>query len=147
MLVGLRIPEPCFQSHHPHWPRVWAVLALNLFGGPWPPGLPRWCSGKGSTCQEGDARDTGSIPGSRRSPERRAWQPTPVFLPGEFHGWRSLTGYGPRGCKELNTTKQRRTVTRISSFLQWILKTILNMVQWKGKKRNEFLFFFPENKR
>ena len=28
-------------------------------------------------------------------PWRRAWQPTPVFLPGEFHGQRSLVGYSP----------------------------------------------------
>ena len=32
-------------------------------------------------------------------------QPTPVFLPGEFHGWRSLTGYSPWGCKELDTAE------------------------------------------
>ena len=36
-----------------------------------------------------------SIPGSGRSPVRRAHQPTPVFLPGEFHGQRSLAGYSP----------------------------------------------------
>jgi len=30
-----------------------------------------------------------------RVPRRRAWQPTPVFLPGESHGQRSLVGYGP----------------------------------------------------
>ena len=30
---------------------------------------------------------------------RRAWQPTPVFLPGESHGQRSLVGYSPWGCK------------------------------------------------
>ena len=36
---------------------------------------------------------------------RRAWQPTPVFLPGESHGQRSLGGYSPLGCKELNTTE------------------------------------------
>ena len=36
---------------------------------------------------------------------RRAWQPTPVFLPGEFHGQRSLAGYSPRGHKELDTTE------------------------------------------
>ena len=29
---------------------------------------------------------------------RRKWQPTPVFLPGKFHGQRSLVGYSPRGC-------------------------------------------------
>jgi len=37
---------------------------------------------------------------------RRKWQPTPVFLPGKSHGWRSLVGYSPWGCKELNTTEQ-----------------------------------------
>ena len=36
---------------------------------------------------------------------RRAWHPTPVFLPGESHGQRSLVGYSPRGHKELDTTE------------------------------------------
>ena len=43
----------------------------------------------------GDVRDTGLIPGSGRFPWRRKWQPTPVFLPGESHGQRSLVDYGP----------------------------------------------------
>jgi len=34
-----------------------------------------------------------------RIPWRRAWLPTPVFLPGEFHGQRSLAGYSPWGCR------------------------------------------------
>jgi len=38
-------------------------------------------------------------------PWRRAWQPTPVFLPGEFHGQRSLAGYGPQGRKESYMTE------------------------------------------
>ena len=33
---------------------------------------------------------------------RKKWQPTPVFLPGEFHGQRSLVGSSPWGCKELD---------------------------------------------
>ena len=36
---------------------------------------------------------------------RRKWQPTPVFLPGESHGQRSLAGYSPWGRKELDTTE------------------------------------------
>ena len=32
--------------------------------------------------------------------KRRKWQPTPVFLPGESHGRRSLVGYSPWSCKE-----------------------------------------------
>ena len=39
-------------------------------------------------------------------PWRRAWQPTPVFLPGESHGQRSLTGYSPWGQKELDMTER-----------------------------------------
>ena len=36
----------------------------------------------------------------------RKWQPSPVFLPGEFRGQRSLANYNPWGCKESNTTEQ-----------------------------------------
>jgi len=36
----------------------------------------------------------------------RKWQPTPVFLPGESHGQRSLVGYSPRGRKESDMTEQ-----------------------------------------
>ena len=36
---------------------------------------------------------------------RREWLPTPVFLPGEFQGQRSLVGYSPWGCKESDTTE------------------------------------------
>ena len=35
-------------------------------------------------------------------PVIREWQPSPVFLPGEFHGQRSLVGYSPGGLKELD---------------------------------------------
>ena len=40
-----------------------------------------------------------------RSPWRRKWQPTPVFLPAEFHGQRSLADYSPWGSKESDMTK------------------------------------------
>ena len=33
------------------------------------------------------------------------WQPTPVFLPGKFHGQRSLVGYSPWGHKESDMTE------------------------------------------
>ena len=38
-------------------------------------------------------------PWDRKVPWRRAWPPTPVFLPGKSHGQRSLAGCNPRGCK------------------------------------------------
>ena len=37
---------------------------------------------------------------------RRKWQPTPVLLPGKFHGQRNLVGYSPWGYKELDKTEQ-----------------------------------------
>ena len=42
----------------------------------------------------------------QEGPWRREWQPTPVFLPGEFHGQRNLVDYSPWGRKESDTTKQ-----------------------------------------
>jgi len=39
-------------------------------------------------------------------PWRREWLPTPVFLPGDFQGQRSLVGYSPWGSKELDTTER-----------------------------------------
>ena len=52
-----------------------------------------------------NAGDLGSIPWVRKSPWRREWQPTPVFLPGESHGQSSLVGYSPSGQKESDMTK------------------------------------------
>ena len=53
----------------------------------------------------GDIRNVSSIPGSGRSPGGRAWQLTPVLLPGESHGQRSLVGCSPQGHKELDVTE------------------------------------------
>ena len=54
---------------------------------------------------QADIRDMGLISVSGRFPWRRAWQPTPVFLPGESHGPRSLAGYSPQGRKESDMTE------------------------------------------
>ena len=58
-----------------------------------------WFSGRKSTCNAGNS---GSPAGLRGSPQKRKWQPTPVFFPGKSHGQRSLTGYDPSGHKELD---------------------------------------------
>ena len=50
-------------------------------------------------------RRPGFDPWVGKIPWRRKWQPTPVSLPGESHGWRSLVGYSPWGRKESDTTK------------------------------------------
>ena len=52
-------------------------------------GFPGDADGKKSACNAGD----------------REWLSTPVFLPGEFHGQRSLVCYSPWGLKESDMTE------------------------------------------
>ena len=63
-------------------------------------GLSWWLSSKESACQY---RRCGFDPWVGKIPWRSKRQPTPVFLPGEFHGQRGLAGYSPWGCKESDT--------------------------------------------
>ena len=55
--------------------------------------------------QPADAGDAGWIPGPGKIPWRRKWQPTPVFLPRESCGQRSLGVYSRWGCQEWDTTE------------------------------------------
>ena len=57
---------------------------------------------------------------------RRAWQPTPVLLPGESHGQRSLVGYSLWGCRELDTN-ERQTLTHIHNYLLCSNKCLINI--------------------
>ena len=54
---------------------------------------------KESTCQGRSCRRPLFDPWIQKSPWRRIWQPTSVFLPGESHGQRSLEGCSPQGCR------------------------------------------------
>ena len=58
-------------------------------------------------------QETWVDPWVAKVPWRRKWQPTPVFLPGESHGRRSLVGYSPRGCKESESEVSDFTFTFI----------------------------------
>ena len=60
---------------------------------------------KESACQCRRSKRHRFNPWLGKIPWSRKWQPTPVFLPGKFHGQRSLVGYNLRGCKELDTTE------------------------------------------
>ena len=64
--------------------------------------LPGGSDGKESVCSAGDL-DLISRLG--RFPRRKEWLYTPVFLPGEFHGQRSLAVYSSWGCKQSDTTE------------------------------------------
>ena len=68
-------------------------------------GFPDSSVGKEAACKTGDTGDVGSISELGRSCGGEKWQPSPVFLPEESHGQRSLEGYSPKGHKELDTTE------------------------------------------
>ena len=69
-------------------------------------GFPDGASGKELTCQRRRHKRAGFDPWVWKIPWRRAIQPTPVFLPGESYGQRSLAGYSPWGRKESKTTER-----------------------------------------
>ena len=71
--------------------------------------LFQWCSGKEPTCQCRRCKRGGFNPWLWKIPWRGTWLPTPVFLPGESHGQRSLEGYRPWDCKELDTIESLST--------------------------------------
>ena len=68
-------------------------------------GFPSGTSGKEPACQCRRHKRHGFAPWVGKIPWKRAWQPTPVFLPGESHRQRSLAGYSPEGCTELDMTE------------------------------------------
>ena len=74
-------------------------------------GLPQWLSGKESACQCRSCRRCRFNPWVGKIPWRMKWQPASRYLPGKSHGQRSLVGYSPWSCKELNTTEQLSTHT------------------------------------
>ena len=69
----------------------WAVFLVEVFC------LLRICL---------QCRRPGFNPWVGKIPWSRKWQPTPVFSPGESHGWRSLACYSPWGHKMSDTTEQ-----------------------------------------
>ena len=93
--TGLSSYKHGFLSHAGSFIIV-KYVPLRTFGG-----FPGGSDGKASAYIVGDL---GSIPGLGRSPGE-GWQPTPVLLPGKFHGLRSLVGYSPWGHKELDMTE------------------------------------------
>ena len=78
-------------------------------------------------------RDAGSIPELER--RRRKWQLTPVFLPRESHGQRSLACYSSWGLKESDTTevtshsKQYQAITEHLRSANYYVKPFSDIIQ------------------
>ena len=54
----------------------------------------------------------------QEDPLERAWQPTPVFLPGKFHGQKSQASCSPRGLKESIMTEHACTMSSTQYILE-----------------------------
>ena len=86
-------------------------------------GFPRGDIGKESISQCRRHKRCRSDPWVWKIPWRRKWQSTPVFLPGESHGQRSLASYSPWGRKESDMTEQLTHTQREMStpIVYWAL--------------------------
>ena len=83
-----------------------------------------------------NARDTkrpGFDPWARKTRWRREWLPSPVVLPGKFHGQRSLVGYSTWGQKQLDLTKH--THIRTCSDVKFCF-TISNKCDTETDRKN-----------
>ena len=85
--------------------------------------LPGGGSGKECACQRRRCREMQAESLVGKVPQRRAWQPTPLFLPG--FPQRSLAGYSPWGCTESDTTEWLTLSLRIWKTQQcWCLNLL-----------------------
>ena len=69
-------------------------------------GLPRWLSSKDSACQLKETKEMWVQSLGWEDPLEEEMAVHSSILAGRFHGQRSLTGYNPWGCKELDMTEQ-----------------------------------------
>ena len=109
------LPSPCTTPSCNHY---WCMR-----------GFPGGTSGKEPTCQC-RKHETWVRSWVRKSPWRRKWQPTPVFLPGESHGLRSLAGYSSWG---------HRDGYDWSDLPCWCMKQKEETI-WAWKEENQFCF-------
>ena len=78
----------------------------------------------------------GFDPWVRKTPWRREWLPTPVFLPGEFHRQRSLVGYNSWGHKESDTTERRTQHTHYIITLGFYLTLSATLMSERSQRRH-----------
>ena len=93
-------------------------------------GFPGGTNGKEPACQHRRHKSCKFDPWVRKIPRRRAWQHTPVFLPEESHGQRSLAGYNPQGCKELDMIKLLSMHTYTIQLSLFFKKSILHFIHF-----------------
>ena len=103
-VVFLPLCRPCCLEHSL---RFWSLYYEMR-------GFPGGTRGKEHACQCRRLKRPGFYPWVRKIPWQRAWQPTPVFLPGGTHRQKSLVGYSPQGRKELDLALTHNKMWRLS---------------------------------
>ena len=106
--VPLPAPSRVFLHHQTHWhttpcgPNTATPVSARPVS---QVGFPVALVVKSSVVNAGDTRNPRVWSLGREDPLKEGWQTTPVFLPGKFHGQRSLVGYSPWGLKESDMTE------------------------------------------
>ena len=135
--------------------QVWVVnitkhaIVCSILTRPSAPFHIMYCgaSGKEPTCQCRRWKRCRLDPWVGKIPWRRARQPTPVLLPGESHGQKSLVGCSPWGCRKANTTEATElTCKRSTIILFWILK-IPKLDSAMSKREHPSSLTPPQNSR
>ena len=94
-LRPLHLLFPLLRKLLPRFSHIGSSGLSEIFPPQKSPGFPGGTSGKEPACYCRRRKRCGFYPWVGKIPWRRARQPTPVFLPGESHGRKSLVGYSP----------------------------------------------------
>ena len=97
-------------------------------------GFPGGSHGKESACRGGDPN---LIPGQEDT-WRRKRQPTPVFLSGESHGWRSLAGFSPQDCTESDTAEHIELTIKMNVYNITAVTTVIALCGKIQEKKDCF---------
>ena len=101
-------------------------------------GFPGGASGKEHACQCRRLQRHGFNPQVGKIPWRRAWQPSPVFLPGESQAQRKLAGYSAQSCKESDTTEATYT-----QHIAYNIKNKVKFFRWRHRCNQLSLNILP----
>ena len=108
-------------------------------------GFPGGARGKELAYQCRRPKRLSLSPWVRKIPWRRKWQPTPVFLPGKFHGQRSLVSMvSPWCCKSWTQLKQLSTHACVCVYTHTHTHTHIRIYTHRGKKWQTTPVFLPE---
>ena len=121
---------------HQLWPAVCPFAPIQLGN----QCLSGGTSSQESTCQSRRCKRCGFDPWVGKILLSRKWQPTLIFFPGRFHGWRSLLGYSPWSCKDSDMTECAYTVTQSWSIHSQIKNTPRRV--WDHTPKPSLLIFF-----